>query len=267
MMVNRTVVVTGATRGIGRAIATAFARPDTHLVVHGRDAAAAEVVATELRPQCAAVTVVLADLKEPSECDALIERSKAHTGEVNVLVNNAGANHFTGIRGTTLEQWQDCIDLDLRAPWLCARAAAEVMPPGAAIVNITSNHARATLPGCFPYNVAKAGADALTQALAIDLAPVGIRVNAIAPGYVDTEINDAYFGTFMDPAAARSHAEQLHLTGKLARSTDIAAAAVFLADSALSGATTGTVLTIDGGRSALLQDPPVQAPNVEGDAS
>jgi glucose 1-dehydrogenase len=252
---QRTVVVTGATRGIGKAIAVAFATTGAHVAVHGRDAYAADDVARIVRERGGEASVVLGDLRHPDACEEVIEAAASLTGRVDVLVNNAGANHFTGVLGTTLDEWQACIDLDLRAPWLCARAAAKTMPVGGSIVNVTSNHARATLPGSFPYNVAKAGADALTQALAIDLAPHGIRVNAIAPGYVDTEINDAYFATFPDPARARAHAEQLHLTGRLARSEEIAAAAVFLADATLSGSTTGTVLTIDGGRAALMQDP------------
>lgn len=251
----RTVVVTGATRGIGKAIALAFGATGAHVAVHGRDEAAAEDVARFVRECGGEATVAIGDLRDPDVCERVIQSSASRTGRIDVLVNNAGANHFTGILDTTLDQWQACIDLDLRAPWLCARAAAAIMPPGGSIVNLTSNHARATLPGSFPYNVAKAGADALTQALAIDLAPRGIRVNAIAPGYVDTEINDQYFATFPDPERARRHAERLHLTGRLARSEEIAAAAVFLADSALSGSTTGTVLTIDGGRAALMQDP------------
>jgi NAD(P)-dependent dehydrogenase (short-subunit alcohol dehydrogenase family) len=167
-----------------------------------------------------------------------------------VLVNNAGANVFGGVLDTDVATWNRCLDLDLRAVWLCSRAAARVMD-GGAIVNVASNHAFATLPGVFPYNVAKAAVLALTQSLAIELAP--IRVNAVCPGYIDTPINDAYFDGFADPAAERARVEELHPLRRIGRPQEVARAIRFLAH---DGFTTGTTLTIDGGRSALMQDPP-----------
>jgi len=250
----RLIVVTGATRGIGRATALAFAASGAHVVVHGRHERDAARVAEEVRAAGGQATTIMGDLCDPDACATLVQKAADLQGHIDVLVNNAGANAFYGIRETTLAQWEDCMNLDLRASWLCAKAAAAVMPRGGSIINITSNHARATLPGSFPYNVAKAGAEALTTALAIDLASDGIRVNAVAPGYVDTPINDAYFATFADPAAARTSANGLHLTGRLAYDYEIASAIEFLADPWRSASTTGTVLTIDGGRAALLED-------------
>lgn len=251
---DRVVIVTGASKGIGRATALAFGVGGGHVIVHGRNERAAGEVRDAVVASGGTASVFLGDLRDPEVCEGVVAHTVAEVGRVDVLVNNAGANAFFGVLDTTLQQWDDSIDLDLRAAWLIARAAAVHMSPGGAIVNVSSNHARATLPGSFPYNVAKAGMDALTQALAIDLAPRGIRVNSIAPGYVDTPINDAYFATFTDPAEARASAERLHLTVRLAKDTEIAYAIEFLAD-ARSGSTTGITLTIDGGRSALLQDP------------
>lgn len=252
---GRAVVVTGATSGIGRATALAFAGLGAHTVVHGRDAEAAQNVADAIRARGGTATVILGDLRQPDFPVALIRDAVQAAGRIDALVNNAGANVFKGTLDATLADWDDCLNLDLRAVWLCSKEAAAVMERGSAIVNVTSNHARATLPGIFPYNVAKAGVDALTQSLAIELGPRGIRANAVAPGYVDTPINDAYFSTFPDAQHARADAEGLHPLGRLATPGEISSAIEFLANSRNSGFTTGTVMTIDGGRSALLQDP------------
>lgn len=252
---GRTVIVTGATKGIGRATALLFGAAGAHVIVHGRSEVAANEVRGEILASGGEATIALTDLREPEAADAVVEAAINSTGRVDVLVNNAGANVFAGVSAATLVEWDDCINLDLRAVWLCSRAAAQEMGPGSAIVNVSSNHATSTIPGTFPYNVAKAGVNALTQSLAIELAADGIRVNSVVPGYIDTPINDAYFATFADPGAARKAAEKLHPLGHLGAAIDVAHAIEFLADSGRSEFTTGSSLTIDGGRSALLQDP------------
>lgn len=258
---GKTVLVTGASKGIGRATAQLFGTYGAHVIAHGRDEAQLDEVREEIVHAGGSSHSVTGDLRAPETPQRLVDAALAATGRLDALVNNAGANVFRGVLDATLDDWDDALSLDLRAVWLCSKYAAAVMGPGGAIVNVTSNHATSTLPGVFPYNVAKAGVNALTQSLAIELAPLGIRANAIAPGYIDTPINEDYFATFPDPAGARASAERLHPLGRLGRADEVAHGIEFLADSQKSGFTTGTILTLDGGRASLLQDPPTDTPN------
>ncbi|MCA0295147.1 MAG: SDR family oxidoreductase [Actinobacteria bacterium] len=254
MWSGKTVVVTGSTRGIGLAVARAFAGAGAAVLVHGRDQVAGERIVADLAAAGGRATFAAIDLTDPLAPQALVDAALAWSGRLDVLVNNAGANTFTGVLSTSLDEWDQALNLDLRAAWLATVAAAAVMAPGSAIVNVSSNHAFATIPGAFPYNVAKAGMIALTQSSALELSDRGIRVNALCPGYIDTPINEAFFGTFPDPAAERRRVEQIHPVRRMGTVDEVAEAVLFLA-SDTCGFMTGSTLTLDGGRSALLQDP------------
>ena len=169
-------------------------------------------------------------------------------------MSNAGRNVFKGAEKCDDAGWEECVSLDLAAHWRVAQAAKpwlEHAAPGVIVV-ITSNHAFATLPGCFPYNVAKSGLVALVQSLALEWGPA-IRAVGIAPGFIDTPGNDTWFASFPDPAAERRRTEKLHPVGRLGQSDEIGALCAFVA-SPLAGFISGTTLTVDGGRSARLQD-------------
>lgn len=256
-MVGRVVLVTGSTSGIGAGIARRFALDGDRVVVHGRDRSRGEAVVKTIRAESPTVDVrlILADLAVPAECERLVAEVAQSLGRVDVLVNNAGTNVFTGVERSTIEDWDRAIDLDLRAAWLLSRAAVSAMPRGSAIVNIGSNHALYTLPGSFPYNVAKAGLVALTQSLAIELAPHGIRANAVLPGYIDTPLADAYFASLPDSAAERARVERIHLAGRMGTPDEVARAVRFLSSNEEAGFVTGTTLLVDGGRSTLMEDP------------
>ena len=144
--------------------------------------------------------------------------------------------------------------LDLAAHWRLAREARPFLLQGSApvICVISSNHAYATMPGCFPYNVAKAGLVALVQSLAIEWGPA-IRCVGIAPGFIDTPGNDTWFASFPDPAAERARVERLHPVGRIGTVEEIGATCAFLV-SPLSGFLSGNTILVDGGRSALMQE-------------
>jgi NAD(P)-dependent dehydrogenase (short-subunit alcohol dehydrogenase family) len=122
-----------------------------------------------------------------------------------------------------------------------------------AIVNIASTHSFSIIPGCFPYPVAKHALLGLTRSLGIEYAARGIRVNAIAPGYIDTPIAQAYFDTFADPGAERSKAEDLHPPRRMGRPEEVAMTAMFLASDE-APFINASVITIDGGRSVMYHD-------------
>lgn len=249
------VVVTGSTSGIGRATAHAFAADGSTVVVHGLDGEGSEEVVAEVLAAGGEARFFPGDLRLPETCEGLIDFAVAELGRIDVLVNNAGANFFLGALAADLAGWQDCLDLNLRAPWLCAKRAASHMPRGSSIVNVASVHAFATIPGGFPYNVAKAGIVALTRVLALELAPGGIRVNAVSPGYIATPINEKYFASFPDPEAERARVAKLHPVGRMGRPEDVARAIRFLALDAESSFVAGECLMVDGGRAAQLVDP------------
>lgn len=253
-------LVTGSTRGIGRATAELFAASGHRVVVHGIREEECEETLRAIRDAGGHAGAVAADLRREEAPEQLIDAAHAVYGRLDVLVNNAGANVFTGTLGTSGAQWQHAVDLDLRAVWLCAKAAAPRLERPGAIVNVASNHAFSTMAGAFPYNVAKAGVVALGQSLALELTPEGIRVNTVCPGYIDTPLNDTYFGGFADPAHERARVEALHPVRRIGAPQDVARAIRFLADEREAGFITGTHLLVDGGRSALMQDPAPEGP-------
>ena len=179
----------------------------------------------------------------------------AQAGGIDILVNNAGANVFYEPLDMPDEAWRRCMDLDLEAAWLCSRAVLPAMleQGGGAIVNIARAHSFKIIPHCFPYPVAKHALVGLTRALAIEYAARGIRVNAIAPGYIDTPIADAYWATFPDPAAERARAEAIHPPKRIGRPEEVAHTALFLASDEAPFINAETIV-IDGGRSALYHD-------------
>src|ERR1700722_12716277 len=147
------------------------------------------------------------------------EAARAAFPPPDILVNNAGINVFTDPLKTTDQDWRRCMSVDLEGVWRCSRAFLPGMIESGrgSIVNIASTHAFEIIPGCFPYPVAKHAVVGLTRALAIEYAARGVRVNAIAPGYIETPIATEYWNTFPDPEAERQRAYALHPKGNIVR--------------------------------------------------
>jgi NAD(P)-dependent dehydrogenase (short-subunit alcohol dehydrogenase family) len=248
-------IVTGAGQGIGEAIARVFAAEGARVVIAEKNETTGAAVAETIRAAGGEAHFIAADVTDKSAIEHLRAETVRLLGGIDVLANNAGANVFHAPLDMPEGEWERCLKLDLEAAWLCARAALPHMleAGGGAIVNIASTHSFKIIPHTFPYPVAKHALIGLTRALAIEYAAENIRVNAIAPGYIDTQIARDYWAGFPDPAAERARAENLHPPKRIGRPEEIAMTAVFLASDEAPFLNAETIL-VDGGRSALYHD-------------
>ena len=247
---DKVAIVTGAGQGIGAAIARAYAAAGAQVVIAEMRTETGQAVAEEIGGH-----FVATDVTKQADIDNCIKQALDTFGRIDILVNNAGANVFYRPHEMPRSEWARCMALDLEACWAMIEAVLPSMrqQQAGAIVNIASTHGFKIIPHTFPYPVAKHGLIGMTRALGIEYAAEGIRVNAIAPGYVDTEIAQTYWNGFPDPAAERRKAEQLHPPGRIGRPEEIAMTAVFLGSDEAPFINAETII-IDGGRSALFHD-------------
>jgi NAD(P)-dependent dehydrogenase (short-subunit alcohol dehydrogenase family) len=241
---GRTAVVTGATRGLGRAFALALAEAGADIVVIGRDAAAAESVAGEIADRGRESLIVLGDIRDRASVESAREQSVERFGRVDVLVNNAGTCIHKPALEVTDDEWREVMSTNVDALWLCSQVfGAHMVERGrGAIVNIGSISAQiVNRPQWQPaYNASKAAVHHLTRSLAAEWAPFGVRVNAVAPGYVKTDM-----APVDEPRFHRYWIEDAAM-GRYALPAEIAGAVVYLASEAASFVT-GAVLVTDGG--------------------
>jgi len=252
---DKVVVITGAGRGIGEATARAMAAEDAIIVVAEKDAATGTNVAASLVDSGARALFVETDVADAGSCEAMAGQVLAAFGRIDVLVANAGINVFHEPLETTEEEWRRCFAVDLDGVWYSARAVLPAMRDRkqGSIVAIASCHSFAIIPSTFPYPVAKHGLLGLVRSLGIQYAAEGIRVNAIAPGYIETQIAVDYWNTFPDPQAERQRSYDLHPPRRIGRPEEVAMTAVFLGSDEAPFINAACIV-IDGGRSVLYHD-------------
>ena len=240
---GRTAIVTGGGQGIGRAICGIFAEEGASVVVVDIDESRAEETVRHLNREGHAAKAVRADVSSGAEIEALVDGVLVDSGHVDILVNNAGLAVFRSVEQCTEEEWDRVMAVNLKGPFLLAKALLPTMKAqqSGAVINLASVAGKTggVVSGA-PYSVSKAGIECLTKSLARELAPYGVRVNAIAPGIIDTALTANHDQSFVDA---------IPLGGK-GEPRDVAEAALFLA-SDRSRHITGEILDVNGG---LLMD-------------
>jgi NAD(P)-dependent dehydrogenase (short-subunit alcohol dehydrogenase family) len=241
---GKCAVVTGASQGIGAAIARRFAHEGARVVLVARQRDKLERLQEELGD---AASVHTADLTDPSSAPAVLAHTVERFGPVDVLVNNAGMDFTSELLETPLEDTRRVFDINFFAPLRMLQVvAASMVGRGGSIVNITSQQAAVYVDTLAIYGASKGALATLSRAAAVELAPHGIRVNAIAPGLTESPLTDVWFAEQDDPAAFRASEEARIPIGRLTMPEEVAAAAVYLASDE-AGAVTGATLAVDGG--------------------
>lgn len=250
---DRVAVITGAASGIGQATAVRFAEAGAHVVVADLPAQSAGAAETVARVQALGrrAEVVAIDVTQEAQVNEMAEAAMAAFGRIDILVAAAGIEQDPGRSGRPpvlelpTESWQRLLDVNLTGVMFCNRAVARRMIEGGvrgSIINLASGAARRTRPGMVTYSVTKAGVWMLTRGLALELAPYGIRVNAIGPGVVASPMTRRIYGS---PAGVDERASVIPL-GRVGQPLDIANTALFLASDE-SSFYTGSILHPDGG--------------------
>jgi 2-keto-3-deoxy-L-fuconate dehydrogenase len=245
---EKVAVVTGGGSGIGQASALLFAREGARVAIVDRDLAAAEATASKIEAAGGEALAFGADVGEPCTADANAAVVLAHWGRIDVLMCAAGFSCGGTVLTTAPEEWDAVFRTNVGGTWLWARAVVPAMQRqgGGSIITFTSQLALAGGKGNSAYVAAKGAIMSLTRTMALDFAADGIRVNAIAPGAIDTPMLARGFGRQADPDAAREASRKRHALGRFGRAEDIAASALHLASDA-SAFTTGTTMVVDGG--------------------
>jgi NAD(P)-dependent dehydrogenase (short-subunit alcohol dehydrogenase family) len=254
---GRVAVVTGGAAGIGAAAARGFAREGATVAILDRDREGAERLAAELGDTGAAAVAVAADVSDPTAVANAFDALVASHGRLDVLHANAGVEWMKTVEDTEPEEWAQVIGVNLTGVYTCGRAALKVMKAAGrgAIVVTASPHATRTVPDAGAYAASKGGALALTKAMALEAAPIGVRVNAVVPGAIDTPMLRREAAVSADPEEQLRRFGAMQPVGRLGRPEEVAEAVLFLA-SDRAEFITGATLHVDGGQDAALSSGP-----------
>ena len=244
---GKRAVVTGAAQGIGRAIAAAFVAEGAQVLLVDIDAEGVARTASDLGQQA-----WTADVSRKSEIERIFAQVTEHWGGLDILVNNAGVTHAAELDDLTEDDFDRVFAINLKSALWATQAAARLMAPGSAVVNMSSVNAVLAIPNQIPYAISKGAIKQLTNVTALALAPKGIRVNAIGPGSIMTQMLQG----IMNDQAAQDRILSRTPLGRWGEPEEVAAIAVFLASSE-SSYITGQTIYPDGGRLGLNYTVPI----------
>jgi len=248
LLTGKSAVVTGASSGIGRQTALAFAREGGAVLGVGRDIVALEEVADEIISKGGRVRILGIDVTGADAPTKIVQAAVEGFGGLDVLVNAAGIIASGSIESTSDELWDTMLDINVRAPFrLIREAAPHLAARKGAVVNVSSVTGLRSFPGLVAYCASKSAVDQLTRCAALDLAPKGVRVNAVNPGVVVTNLHRRSGMKEEQYAAFLERSRETHPLGRPGRPEEIAELILFLA-SDRSGWITGETIAVDGGR-------------------
>lgn len=245
---TRVAIVTGASSGIGRATSVRLAKDGLAILAVGRDAEALDAVCAEVRTSGGDAKPLVADVTAAESPERIVAAATAQWGGVDALVNAAGVIASAGVAETTDDAFDSMMDINVRATFRLLRAAVPALSERmGAVVNLSSVAGTRSFPGLFSYCVSKAAVDQLTRCAALDLAPRKVRVNAVNPGVVITNLHKRGGMDEERYAAFLEHSKVTHPLGRAGHPEEIADLIAFLVSPA-SGWITGETISIDGGR-------------------
>ena len=255
-LTGKTALVTGAARGIGRGIALRFAAEGARVGVLDLDKAACETVVDEIAAQGGQAVALAADISVEEQIDAAESQLRERFGHAHILVNNAAVMPAGAIHETYPADFDRCVAVNLRGTFLVSRAVIPGMLEmgGGSIIHMSSVTGVLGLPGIAAYSMTKGALLSLTRAMSTDYAGRGIRVNAVAPGTIDSPMLHDFLAAQSDPQKFRAEFDAMHPVGRVGRIDEVASVFVFLASDE-SSFVTGATYTVDGGLSVKGEQP------------
>ncbi|MCX6970687.1 MAG: SDR family oxidoreductase [Verrucomicrobia bacterium] len=250
---KKVVLITGSSMGIGYGCAQVLGRCGAHVILNSREKTSGLAALDKLRSSGCSAEYLQGDVASSADIARMADRIAQTHGKLDLLVNNAGVNLFKGLEGSTMEDFDKVIGVDLRGLFEMSKRMLPLLKLGAdaSIIHIASVHADLTIPEITAYCAAKGAVVSMTRSMAQELGPMGIRVNTISPGFTHTPMLDAWLASTPDPKATMDRVNGLHPLRKIATSEDIGQTVAFLG-SPLASSITGINLVVDCGLTTRL---------------